>query len=858
MQSNKEGYTSSRSETKNEPSVVTQEGFDYSSDKSNDDDTFLAGHKEFMNLFEGTLDGCAYCRILYEKGVAIDFIHEAVNPAFSKLTGLKNLVGKKSSEVLPTLHSTTPELLERFARVAESGIADRFEIYIDPLKIWLDISAFSSTLGKFFAVFENITARKQAEQKLRASEEQFKRMFEKHTAIQLIIDPQTGNIIDANPAAAKFYGWSVEELRQMQIGQINILPPEEIKKKMESCNLAQQEHVAFRHRRKDGSCRDVEVFSNNIEAPEKNTLFSIIHDVTERNCLNYITAFRSRLCNMAESHSVAKLIKATLDEAEKLTESSIGFYHLLMDEQAEPTLDVWSTHSIKNNGRPKHYKKVQPHLNTSALWADVQQEQKAVIHNDYKALLKQRGMAKEQKNGFTRTLVVPVMKGKSVMALMGVGNKPFCYNEEDIRWVGALADISSDIINSKLIRLKEKKTLDALIQSQKMEIIGQLTGGVAHDFSNMLCVILGYTEMALENVVPELPLHADLEAIHNAATRSADLSQQLLAFARKKHVEPKILPLNSMVEGMVTLLQKLIGKQITLIWNPEYGQGAVKISPTHLDQILANLCINARDAIEKNGHITIKTIRVLLSHADCTKKKPYKIPGDYVILSVTDDGSGIAKKDLSHIFEPFFTTKVAEKGTGLGLSITQSVVTQNNGYIECESKPGEGSCFKIYLPCYEESGESTESAPQQEVMTSHSRATILLVEDEPDILLLCREMFEDEGYTVLAAATPDEAIQLTAQHKDEISLLLSNVILPEMNGCDLYKKLLPTIPELKALFMSGYAPDVIANHGLLDEKIGFIQKPFRFKSLSLAVHETLASSPLDNKKGDHSNLPSHK
>lgn len=852
MQTDKESCTSSKGEKKDQPSVVKQERFGPDNSESHDE-ALLASQQRFSALFEGMLNGCAYCRILYEKGVAVDFIHEAVNPAFLKQTGLKNLVGMKSSEALPSIHTTTPELLERFARVAESGIAERFEVYIDPLKIWHDISAFSSIKGEFFIVFEDITVRKQAEQKLKASEEQFRRMFEQHTAIQLIIDPESGNILDANPAAAKFYGWSTEELRKMQIGQINILKPEEVKREMESCKLAKKNHFDFQHRRKDGSIRDVEVFSSNIEIAGAAFLFSIIHDVTERKRLKTIAAFRLRLCKMAKTHSVEELLRATLDETEQWTESSFGFCHLLMDDVDAPKRDIWSTNFIKQSRWRTPYKRAHPHLNTS-IWSETLQKRKAVVHNNYRELM-QQGNTPDEHLALTRTLVFPIMKGKSVIAVMGVGNKPFLYNEEDIRWVSELADIAQNVIDSKLIKIREKKTLDALIQSQKMEIMGQLTGGVVHDFSNMLCVILGYTEMALQDVVPELPLHDDLKAIQNAATRSADLSQQLLAFARNKNVTPKILALNSMVEQMVTLLQRLIGKHITLDWIPESEQGMVKISQVHLDQILANLCINARDAIKKNGRITIKTSQIYLDQADCTKEYSCKKTGKYLMLSVTDNGSGIAKKDLPHIFEPFFTTKGVEKGTGLGLSIVHRIVTQNNGYIECESKAQKGSCFKVYLPCYEGVGESAESGPQPEVPISRLKATILLVEDEPNILLLCREMFEEEGYTVLAAATPNEAIQLTGKHKDEIGLLLSDMVLPEMNGCDLYKKLLPTIPHLKALFMSGYTPEVISSHGLKDKKIAFIQKPFRFKSLSLAVHETLASTTPYNKKANHSNLP---
>ncbi len=840
MQNNRGGKSSSIGNHNHESSVKSAVKLCPDNYK-NFNDPLLAGQKNYCDLFSSMLTGAAYCRILYEDGKAVDFVHEAVNPAFLERMGLKNIVGRRASEVIPALHESTPELLERFARVAESGIAERFEIYIEPAKAWHDISVFSSKKGEFFGVFEDITVRKQAEKNLIKSEEHFRKLFESHAAIQLVIEPNTGNIIDSNPAAAKFYGWSVEELCHMKIDQLSVLSPETVKMNLENIHSSKQNHFLFSHRRKDGSTRDVEVFSNMVETSEKSLLYAIIHDITERKRLESITAFRLSLIKMAENHSVEGLLRATLDETERLTESPIGFCHLLIDDKTLPSLEVWSKNSIGKSGWIKRYKGDQTLLNKSGIWADALLERKAVIHNDFKALMEQRGISSEQ-TGFTRTLVVPVMKGKKVTALMGVGNKHLPYNEDDIRWVSALAYIARDVINGKLARLREKKTLDALIQSQKMEIIGQLAGGIAHDFSNMLCIILGYTEMLLHDVDPELPLHTDLEAIHNAATRSADLSQQLLAFAQNKVVTPKVLPLNSLVEGMIKLLRRLIGENITLTWIPESENAMVKIDPVHLDQILVNLCVNARDAMNHGGRITIETSLMHFNQSDCTTGHNRKEPGDYVMLSVTDNGIGIDQKHLSHIFEPFFTTKEAGKGSGLGLSIIHSIVKQNNASIECESSRKKGTSFRIYLPRHDDACESAEREPKPELAKNHCSTTILLVEDEPDILLLCAEMFEEEGYRVLPAATPNEAIRLARQHKDEIKLLLSDVVLPEMNGCDLYKKLLPTIPDLHVLFMSGYTPDIIASHNLLGRNINFIQKPFRFKSLSVAVRETLASS----------------
>ncbi len=247
----------------------------------------------------------------------------------------------------------------------------------------------------------------------------------------------------------------------MQIGQINILKPEEVKREMESCKLAEKNHFDFQHRRKDGSIRDVEVFSSNIEIAGAAFLFSIIHDVTERKRLKTIAAFRLRLCKMAKTHSVEELLRATLDETEQWTESSFGFCHLLMDDVDAPKRDIWSTNFIKQSRWRTQYKRAHPHLNTS-IWCETLQKRKAVVHNNYRALM-QQGNTPDEHPTLTRTLVFPIMKGKSVIAVMGVGNKPFLYNEEDIRWVSELADIAQDVIDSKLIKIREKKTLDALI-----------------------------------------------------------------------------------------------------------------------------------------------------------------------------------------------------------------------------------------------------------------------------------------------------------------------------------------------------------------------------------------------------------
>jgi PAS domain S-box-containing protein len=386
--------------------------------------------------------------------------------------------------------------------------------------------------------------------------------------------------------------------------------------------------------------------------------------------------------------------------------------------------------------------------------------------------------------------------------------------------------------------ITEREQLHAqLQQAQKMESIGRLAGGVAHDFNNMLGVIFGHTEMALEDVDPATPLYANLQAIQYAAGRSAALTRQLLAFARKQTIAPKVIDINETVAGMLNMLRRLIGEDIDLLWCPGEDLPQVKVDPAQIDQLLANLCVNARDAIAGQGKITIETGIKTFDKAYCADHLGF-IPGKYLVLEVSDDGCGMDKKVLNQIFEPFFTTKEQGKGTGLGLASVFGMVKQNNGFINVYSEPGQGTTFKIYLPAFAvKSSWVTEK--EQEQPAEHGHETILLVEDEPSILQMTTMMLTRLGYTVVAAATPGEAIRLALEYRGKIDLLMTDVVMPEMNGRELAGNLLSHFPDLKRLFMSGYTADIIAHHGVLDEGVHFIQKPFSMKDLGRTLRETL-------------------
>lgn len=510
----------------------------------------------------------------------------------------------------------------------------------------------------------DVTERRRAEEALAQSEQKFRGLFENHAAVKLIIDPENGDIVDANAAAAAFYGWPVETLRSMKIAEINTLPPVKIREEMERARRSQRTHFEFQHRKAGGGTAEVEVFSSRVTIGGKEYLHSIIHDITEKRHLE-----------------------------------------------------------------------------------------------------------------------------------------------------------------------------NQLLQARKMESVGRLAGGVAHDFNNMLTVILGNTEMAMSRVPPSDPLHNDLRDIHSAAKRSAAITRQLLAFARKQAIRPRPVDLNETVEGMLKMLRRLIGEDIDLAWLPGSGLWPVLADPSQIDQVLANLCLNARDAIIGVGKVTIETGNATFDAAYCADHLDC-LPGDFVLLAVRDDGCGMDRATLDHLFEPFFTTKEVGQGTGLGLATVYGIVQQNHGFINVTSAPRQGTIFRIHLPRYTGGADRLES-PGGKAVPGGAGETVLVVEDDLAILDLIRRILERRGYNVLDAPTPGQALDVAARCKKRIDLLLTDVIMPEMNGRDLAGRLLTSHPDLKVLYMSGYTANVIAQHGVLDSGIHFLQKPFGITDLADKVGEVL-------------------
>ena len=403
---------------------------------------------------------------------------------------------------------------------------------------------------------------------------------------------------------------------------------------------------------------------------------------------------------------------------------------------------------------------------------------------------------------------------------------------------GVFTGFLTDITDRKLAEAEREALQMQLTQAKKMESIGRLAGGVAHDFNNMLAVILGYSELTLKRLDPAEPLFADIGQIQRAAQRSADLTRQLLAFARKQTVAPQVLDLNQTVEGMLDMLRRLIGENIDLLWRPGTSVVTVKIDPSQIDQLVINLAINARDAITDTGKITIDTGVVTFkddfstNHAGC-------IPGEYVFLIISDTGCGMDLATRANLFEPFFTTKEQGKGTGMGLATVYGIVQQNGGMINVDTTPGKGSTFRIYLPRVVNCSEVPGEPPLLSSLLVPGTETILIVEDEPMILEMVTGILARQGYTVLPADSPAKALHLAREYSGTINLLVTDVVMPEMNGRDLAVQLGEIVPQLRCLYMSGYTAKVIARHGVLEKALAFIQKPFTPEEFAAKIRTVL-------------------
>jgi two-component system, cell cycle sensor histidine kinase and response regulator CckA len=418
-------------------------------------------------------------------------------------------------------------------------------------------------------------------------------------------------------------------------------------------------------------------------------------------------------------------------------------------------------------------------------------------------------------------------------------------NARDFDYEGRPARLvlANDITERQRAEEALRKTEQQLRQAQKMEAIGALAGGVAHDFNNVLSVILSYSDMLIQDLKPTDPMRADLQEVHKAGMRAASLTHQLLLFSRQQVLAPRVLDLNELLLGMDKMLQRLLGAHIDLVSIPTKGLGRVKADPGSIEQVIMNLVVNARDAMPAGGKLTMETANVTLGE-EYVHEHIGTRSGPHVMLAVTDTGTGMDAATASRIFEPFFTTKATGKGTGLGLSTVFGIVQQSGGHLFVYSEPGIGTTFKIYLPRVDAAADSIRSNPPLE--TLNGSETLLLVEDDESLRVVARGILARNGYTVLDARNAGEALLQCESHEGRIDLLLSDVVMPQMSGPQLAKRLSVLRPDMKVLFMSGYTDDSVVRHGILEDTVAYLQKPITPETLTMKVREVLDARRMDD------------
>ena len=627
---------------------------------------------------------------------------------------------------------------------------------------------------------------------LQESEKRYRRLFESAKDGILILDANTGKVVDINPFLIQLLGYSYDEFRDKHIWEIgpfkDIAASKTAFKKLQEHEYIRYENLPLETR--DGQSIAVEFVSNVYLVDQIKVIQCNIRDITERKQAEAAAeAENKRLLaaiEQAEEAFVITDVQGTIQFVNPAFERTTGY----TQEEA-----IGQNSRILKSGKQDKlfYRDLWDTISSGRTWAG--------------------RMVNKHKNG---TLYTEEMTISPVRNATG----------QIVNYVAVKRDITEQL-----------RLATQYLQSQKMEALGLLAGGVAHDYNNMLTVILGYTELAMDKLVPPHPLYTNLEEILKAAKRSSDITRQLLGFARQQTINPVVLDLTQNVEGMVKMLRCFLTEDIDLTWEPAVGLWPIKIDPVQVDQILANLCVNARDAIVDVGKISIKTENAVLDEIYCADHAGM-VPGEYILLTISDDGCGMDEETLNQIFEPFFTRKEVGQGTGLGLSTVYGIVKQNNGFIFAHSKPGIGTTFKIFLPRYLGQGIEIQKDRARETPLSRGE-TVLLVEDEPALLEMSKTMLEQLGYRMLTAGTPDEAIRLARKHAGKIHILITDVVMPGMNGRDMADWILSLCPSIKVLFVSGYTADVIAHRGILNKGVNFLQKPFSMKDLAVKIQDVV-------------------
>ena len=737
------------------------------------------------------------------------------NQAFYRRVGLREdqVIGRTGEEIGLFFGNNDPQgILTELLRNGE--VANR-ELIISAPSGLRHILYYGRTLelgGQtlILSATVDITDRKRAEEALKDSEDSFTRLFDSAPIPMAFASDVDGfRATTWNRSWYQVFGYTREEADGRSGAEIGLWVDPQDRQKL--IGLAQRdnfvERLVVQLRRRDGAVRHCELFGRFIGKTGRQVLMIAYIDITDRLLADRAMRESEERFSKAFASSPAPMVISEIDSSRFIDFNTnwlkmVGYTREELFSSTALELGIWKD--------PEERKEIGRRL---------------------------------RRDGFIKDFRAQVVTASGEI-------RDVIWSAEIVNIGGqeAMLSLVYDYTDGKRAAEEREKLQLQLLQAQKMESVGRLAGGVAHDYNNMLGVIIGHTELAMMKSGTDHPLQGHLEEIMSAARRSADLTQQLLAFARRQTIAPKVMMLGEAVESTLQMLRWLIGENIELEFLPGAEHYPVKVDPSQLDQILVNLCVNARDAIDGIGRISIEIGRAVIDEENRSTAE-YMLPGEYVTLTVSDNGSGMDRETQAKIFEPFFTTKGIGQGTGLGLATVYGIVKQNDGFINVYSEPGHGTTFKIYLPWQSDMTPAGEKGRQ--AVPAARGETILVVEDETVLLEINSTMLRDLGYRVLPANAPSVAIRLAAEHAGEIDLLITDVVMPEMNGRELEQQVRRSNPDIACLYMSGYTANIISHHGVLDQGVHFLQKPFTMNGLAEKVGEALKEKRMNG-------APSHR
>lgn len=731
------------------------------------EDELRRSEERYRSLFENMLEGYAYCKMLFDGERPEDFIYIDVNNAFEKLTGLRNVIGKKVTEVIPRIREANPELFEIYGRVALTGESERFETYVGSMGIWFSVSVYSPKKEYFVAVFDNITNRKKAEEEIQIRD----------VAIQSSISPigmadLNGNIIFANGSYLRLWGYDdLTEIVGKHISEFAL--SQEQSAEVVASLLSGKGYVGEGGAvRKDGSAFDVQISANLVKSREGKPvcLMASLVDITDRKRAEKALQESERNYRNLVDNALVGVYRSTIE----------GRFLYVNEAMAH----------IFECGSPKEM-----------LSEDVQLRYKSPKDREgFIERLKQHGAVSNYE------IEVPTKDGKLVTILIS-------------------ATLDNGIISGMVLDITEHKRLEEqFLQAQKIEAIGLLAGGVAHDFNNILSAIIGYSEIMLMKMQGDDPLRHYLEQIMESSNRATVLTQSLLAFGRKQPINLAVIDLNRVIKGFEKFLLRLIREDIALQTVYEGDALHVLADKGQIEQVIMNLVTNARDAMPEGGSLLIATGRIYLGQT-FIDSQGYGKPGEYAVVTVTDTGGGMDEPTIARIFEPFYSTKEQGKGTGLGLSMVYGTVKKHNSFITVTSEPGHGTTFTIYFPLVRVAAQAEPHREKKPVEVKGGKETILLAEDDVSLRRLYTLALKDFGYTVIEAVDGEDAISRFRENRERIQLIILDGIMPRMNGNEAYREIMALNPGIKCIFISGYPENIFTKNGMPDGKTELILKP---------------------------------